>query len=50
MDICEGGDLFETIKNSNIFSERTAAKMMKQILSAVVYLHNNGFVHRDLNP
>ncbi len=30
--------------------EAEAAKVMKQLLSAVVYCHNNKIVHRDLKP
>jgi len=32
------------------FSEHSAAIIMQQLLSAVVYLHNQGFIHRDLKP
>ena len=50
MDICEGGDLFDKIKNSGTFSEKKVSEIMKQIMSAVLYLHNNRIVHRDLKP
>jgi calcium-dependent protein kinase len=32
------------------FSEKDAAFIMKQILSAIEYCHNNKVVHRDLKP
>jgi calcium-dependent protein kinase len=32
------------------FTEKDAADVMKNILSAVVYLHKLGIVHRDLKP
>lgn len=47
---CSGGELFERLKKLNQFSEDMAANIMKQILSAVSYLHSQNIVHRDLKP
>lgn len=45
-ELCSGGELFDRILASNHFSERMAAGIMKQLLSAVVYCHNLHIVHR----
>ena len=47
-EYCSGGEMFERIQKNNSFSEKQAASYMKQILSAIVYLHEKGIVHRDL--
>jgi calcium-dependent protein kinase len=47
-EFCSGGELFEKIQKNATFSEKTVASYMKQILSAVTYLHEKGIVHRDL--
>jgi calcium-dependent protein kinase len=49
-ELLDGGELFEEISNRGSFSEIDAAKIMKQLLSAVNYLHNKNIVHRDLKP
>lgn len=50
MELCEGGDLFNRIKDQKTFPESKVADILKQILSGVVYLHANNIVHRDLKP
>ena len=49
-EYCQGGELFDRIKKAKCFSESMAAKIMYQILSAVVYCHSRNIVHRDLKP
>jgi calcium-dependent protein kinase len=49
-ELCSGGELFDCITEQGIFSEKDAAHIMKQILSAVCYSHENNVVHRDLKP
>jgi calcium-dependent protein kinase len=49
-ELLDGGELFEEISNRGSFSEVDAAKIMRQLLSAVNYLHNKNIVHRDLKP
>ncbi|XP_058498767.1 serine/threonine-protein kinase 35 [Solea solea] len=49
MEFCEGGDL-----NQYILSRRpdpqTNCSFMRQLTSAVAFLHKNNIVHRDLKP
>ena len=33
-----------------MYSEKDAAEMIRQVMSAVEYCHNNGICHRDLKP
>jgi len=49
-EICEGGELFDQIVQKGSFNEDEAANVVKQILSAVNYIHSNNIVHRDLKP
>eukprot|EP00826_Nyctotherus_ovalis_P058284 TRINITY_DN7999_c0_g1_i10.p1 TRINITY_DN7999_c0_g1~~TRINITY_DN7999_c0_g1_i10.p1 ORF type:complete len:449 (-),score=72.14 TRINITY_DN7999_c0_g1_i10:75-1421(-) len=46
--LCTGGELLDRIIGKKFFSERDAAQMMRQLLSAVAYCHSKRVVHRDL--
>ena len=54
MEKCNGGELFDKIINhigsGQMYSERMAANLILQIMSAVDYCHKNGICHRDLKP
>ena len=50
-EYCEGGELFDKIKERNgFFTERDAATILKSVLQAVAYCHSMKLVHRDLKP
>ena len=49
-ELCKGVELFDTIQSRQKFSEYEAAEIIKQLLQAISYCHNQGVVHRDLKP
>ena len=54
MEECDGGELFdkiiEHIDNEKMYTEKEAAEIILQVMSAIEYCHNNGICHRDLKP
>ena len=54
MELCTGGELFDRIVDNTEkgvqFTEKQAANLFKQMMSAINYCHKNGIVHRDLKP
>ena len=49
MELCTGGSLVSRIKSHrNGFGERAAATLMEKMLSAIIYCHRHGVVHRDI--
>lgn len=49
-EICAGGEFFDTLARVGSLEEHVAARLFKQILGAVVYLHGKCICHRDLKP
>lgn len=47
-ECCKGGELLSRIKNEGHLTENQVAGYMKQISSALAYLHSKKIVHRDL--
>jgi calcium-dependent protein kinase len=50
LEKCDGGELFDMITSKKYLGESVAAVVIKQILSAVAYMHENFIVHRDIKP
>ena len=54
MEECNGGELFDRItdhiENEEMNTDKEAADILLQVMSAVEYCHNNGICHRDLKP
>ena len=49
-EFCEGGELFDKVVEKGSFKEDEAATCVKQLISAINYIHLNNIVHRDLKP
>ena len=54
MEELAGGEFFERLaaraKSHNLYSESEAARIFKQLMSALNYLHRHGVSHRDIKP
>ena len=50
MEFLPGGELFARICEKESFSEREAAKILKQILEALEHMHDKNILHLDLKP
>eukprot|EP01084_Bolivina_argentea_P236727 397984_1 len=51
MQECKGGKLFDRICKRGTLTEKTAANIIKQLLHALRYMHDdNGIVHCNLKP
>jgi len=50
MELVDGGELFYKIVEKGNYSEKDAAKIVRQMMEGVRYLHSQGIAHRDLKP
>jgi len=50
MELVNGGELFYKIVEKGNYSEKEAAKIVRQMIKGVEYLHGKGIAHRDLKP
>ncbi|KAK8753818.1 hypothetical protein OTU49_001775 [Cherax quadricarinatus] len=50
MELVTGGELFDRIVEKGSYTEKDAADLIRQVLEAVDYMHDQGVVHRDLKP
>lgn len=50
LELLEGGELLNRLRQMVKFTELRAANIMSQLVSAVSHMHNYDVVHRDLKP
>ena len=50
MEACLGGDVFTALQKYRKFTEDTARFMTGCVVEALQFLHEQGFVYRDLKP
>ncbi|XP_069677221.1 cGMP-dependent protein kinase, isozyme 1-like isoform X2 [Periplaneta americana] len=50
MEACLGGDVFTALQEHKFFKEDTARFMTGCVVEALHYLHDRGFIYRDLKP
>jgi len=50
LEICDGGDFFDYLSKVGPLKEFQAQVVLRQLLSAINFLHQQGIIHRDVKP
>jgi serine/threonine protein kinase len=50
LDLIRGGEMFDHLIDYGAYSEADAARLMREVASALAFLHGVGIVHADLKP
>lgn len=50
LDLIEGGEMFDHLVKLGAYSEADAARLIREISSALAFLHGIGVVHGDMKP
>jgi ribosomal protein S6 kinase alpha-5 len=50
LELLRGGELLDRIKKKGRFTESEASRIMRDLISALDFMHARGVVHRDLKP
>ncbi|KAL3942043.1 MAG: hypothetical protein SGBAC_003704 [Bacillariaceae sp.] len=50
LDYISGGEMFDHLINSGAYSEADAARLIREVASALSFLHGSSIVHCDLKP
>jgi len=50
LELCEGGELYDRIQQKQFYPEHEGKVLIKNLLSAVGFVHSKGIMHRDLKP
>ncbi|KAL3931666.1 MAG: hypothetical protein SGBAC_011204, partial [Bacillariaceae sp.] len=50
LDLINGGELFDRLVENGAYSELDASRLMREVVSAISFLHGIGLVHGDLKP
>lgn len=50
MDLSDGGTLENAIQDHGAFSDKVAEEILRQLISALQFVHAEGWIHRDVKP